>query len=82
MVTNDTGQVALAYYQTIPHVVSANRHEYAFVVRANICLAWIDAADADTVLRITKNCCGNHNLPVYRYANESDVRRWTAGGGS
>ena len=72
---------AIAYYQTIPHVVKVKGNEYAFVVKANICLAWVKNEDALAVLALTKVCCGGNKKTVYRYANESDVRRWTNGGG-
>lgn len=75
------GKVAIAYYQTIPHVVQVNGHEYFFDVRADICMAWILTDDSQSVLNVTKTCCGNNKRTVYRYANESDVRRWTNGGG-
>jgi len=81
MITQD-GKVAVAYYQTIPHAIKVNEYTYAFVVRANICMAWVSENDVDAVLRITKTCCGGHRKVVYRFANENDVRRWTNGGGS
>lgn len=79
--TNDRGDTALRYYQTIPHTIVVSGHQYAFVVRANICLAWIKAEHLEKVLSTTKICCGNSAKKVYHYANESDVRRWTNGGG-
>lgn len=84
MITNDAGEVAIKYYQTVPHTVKvAGQEYYAFVVRANICLAWIRPEHVAMVLSIRrKKCCGNGAKPnEYRYANESDVRRWTNGGG-
>lgn len=79
--TNAAGEVALRYYQTIPHTISVSGQQYAFVVRANICLAWIKPEHVAKVLSTTKRCCGNSVKTVYHYANESDVRRWTNGGG-
>jgi len=73
--------VAIAYYQTIPHTVVLGKVEYAFVVRANICLSWIPLEHMEAILRITKTCCGGNKKKVYRLANEDDVRRWTNGGG-
>jgi len=81
MIVQD-GQVAIDYYQTIPHVVQVNRNEYAFVVRADICMAWIKEEDVNAILSVTKQCCGGNRNTVYRLANENDVRRWTNGGGS
>lgn len=81
MITNDSGQVAIKYYQTIPHVLRAGGKEYAFAVQAKLCLAWIDAEHVDTVLAIKKICCGNNAKTVYRPASESDVRQWSNRGG-
>ncbi len=76
------GKVAIDYYQTIPHVIRVNGTDYAFVVKANICMAWVDKDNVEAILRVTKSCCGGHKNIVYRYANENDVRRWTNGGGA
>lgn len=76
------GYTAIAYYQTIPHTLKVNGYEYAFVVKANICMAWIKNEDVQVVLSTTKVCCGGHRNTVYRLANENDIRRWTNGGGS
>lgn len=81
VIRNTNGQVALKHYQTVPHTLKVGDYEYAFVVRANICLCWIDDEDVNTVLALTKTCCGGNKNTIYRYANESDVRRWTNGGG-
>lgn len=82
MITNDQGQVAIKYYQTIPHVLRVGGKEYAFVVKARICMAWIDAGNVNTVLSVKKNCCGNNSKTVYSYANEQTVNIWANGGGS
>ena len=82
MITNDQGQVAIKYYQAIPHVLRAGGKEYAFVVRAKLCMAWIDAQNVDTVLQVKKKCCGNNSKTVYSYATDQVVNIWTNGGGS
>lgn len=82
MITNEQGQVAIKYYQTRPHVLKVGGKEYAFVVRARLCMTWIDANHIDTVLQIKKNCCGNNSRTVYSYATEQVVNIWTKGGGS
>ena len=82
MITNEQGQVAIKYYQTIPHILRTGGKEYAFVVRARLCMAWIDASQVDKVLQIKKNCCGNNSKTVYSYANEQTINIWTNGGGS
>jgi len=81
MITNSEGQIAIKYYQNHPHTVIAHKYEYAFVVRANICMSWIKPEDVDVIMAITKTCCGGNKNKVYRYANENDVRQWTNGGG-
>lgn len=83
METNASGQVALKYHQPVQKYVRlGNGHEYLFVVRANISLSWIDSTDVENILTIKRNDCSScGNKPVFRYANENDVRRWTNGGG-
>jgi hypothetical protein len=81
MVRNDAGEVAIAYYQTIPHVVLVGNAEYAFAVRANICFSWVKSEHVPQLLGKSKSCCGGSRHKIYRYANEDDVRRWTRGGG-
>lgn len=80
-VVNDAGEVAVSYYQTIPHVIGVSGYEYAFRVSANICMAWIKPDHVDKILGIRKACCGNSPKAVYRLEIESHVRRWINGGG-
>ena len=82
MITNENNQIAIKYFQTIPHAIRVRDYDYAFIVRANICMAWINSEHVDTVLAMKRRkCCGNGGGAEYRYANESDVRRWICGGG-
>jgi hypothetical protein len=81
MITNDEGWVALKRFQTINKVVEVGGESYLFFTKANICLAWVRPEHVEAVLNIKRECCGGSRKPMFRYANESDVRRWTAGGG-
>jgi len=79
MIKNEEGQVAMKYLQTIPHVIQVRDKYYAFVVKANINLSWIDEEDIDIVLNThRKSCCGGRKNQEYFFANELDVQRWTA----
>jgi hypothetical protein len=81
MVYNDQGWVALKRYQTINKLVTVGGEEYLFMTRANICMAWVRAEHVSQVLSKMRVCCNNSKRPMFRYANEDDVRRWTTGGG-
>jgi len=81
MVTNEDGWVALKRYQTINKLVTIGEMQYLFSTRANICIAWVRPEHVNQVLTLKKVCCGGSKKPQFRYANESDVRRWEAGGG-
>lgn len=79
------GNIALKRYTTIPKLVKmGDGTSYSFTVHANICLCWVQTKHAPQILAILHHCnCGNSNgSPEFRYANESDVRRWTNRGGS
>lgn len=83
-ITNDAGQVALKYYQ--PAQVLAQKTPtgagYAFAVRAGISMSWVNPDDAPNLLQRKAGCnCGGKKRQAFFYANESDVRRWTNGGG-
>lgn len=80
-VVNDAGEIAVSYYQTIPHTIIVSGYEYAFTVTANICMAWIKPEHVDKILGIRKACCGNSPKQVYRLEILDHVRRWTNGGG-
>ncbi len=81
MITNDDGWIALKRYQTINKIVTVGGEEYLFYTKANICLAWIRPEHVGAVLNIKKKCCGGNTKSQFRYANENDARRWSAGGG-
>jgi len=70
-------KIAIKYFQNVPHKVKVGTTVYLFIVKANICMCWIDKGDVSTVLSKTKTCCGgNKHRDVYRYSNDLDVKRW------
>lgn len=77
------GYTAVKYYTTIPHVVTIQNMQYAFIVKANICLSWVKNEHVSIVLALHRKgrCCGGHQGQEYRLANEDDVRRWKQNGG-
>lgn len=75
-VINDKGEIAVAYYQTIPHHLKVNGVIYGFDVRRNICMAWIKPEHLDTVLSQIKTCCGGNRRTIYRLEHQAHVRRW------
>lgn len=84
MQKDGNGNVALKRYTTIPKVVKIKDVSYVFRVQANICMAWVREEHVAQIMAMMHNChCGGgSNLPEFRYANESDVRRWTNKGGA
>lgn len=84
-ITNDAGQVAMKYMRKQRALVTCgpaeDRRQYVFHMRANICMAWIEPDHVPCVLAVKGGCCGNKKSGVITFANESDVRRWTNGGG-
>jgi len=76
---NEQGQIAIRYYQTVPHVVSAGKTEYAFVVQHNICLAWINPEHVNTVLAMKHRCCGDNYNQAYFICNDLNVKLWKDG---
>jgi len=82
MITNSAGEVALKYYLPTGKYISLSATiEYVFVAEANISLCWVKPEHVDRILAIKKTCCGNTHKPMFRYANETEVRRWTNRGG-
>lgn len=81
MVYNDDGWIALKRFQTINKLVTVGDTQYLFATRANICMAWIMPEHVDAILAIRRVCCSGSKKPMFTYANENDVRRWTNGGG-
>jgi hypothetical protein len=81
MERNENGQVAIAYYQPIPHVVEIGKVGVAFVVQWNVCLAWVDESLAPALFSITRKCCGQsgNGQPSYYYASPSQIAVWTNG---
>jgi len=81
MITNDNGEVAVKYYQTIPKKIHIAGTTYVFSVRNNISLCWIQEEHVSTVLSMTKTCCGGSKKSgIFRIATETDLRRHTYGG--
>ena len=76
MVKNAAGKVALFYIEPAPHFEHLpNGHEYVFIVKKAISLAWVEEGDVEALLGIHGGCCGGKQL-IYRVASEAQVRIW------
>jgi len=75
-VVNDSGQVAVKYFQAMSQTLKIRSKTYVFQVRKNLSIAWIDAKDVEEVLNVTKVCCGGNRNKVYRLEHEMHVKRW------
>lgn len=86
-IRNEAGQVAMKYKRQVPITVRCgNRNDgfkdYVFSIRANIPFTWVDEAHLPCMSNVKYGCCGGkRKRGGVIFANESDVRRWTAGGG-
>ena len=58
-----------------------NYMTYAFQIRANIPLAWVEPEHIPCLTNVKWGCCGNKKPGGVIFANEDDVRRWNNGGG-
>jgi len=81
MIANEAGMVAAKCYQSRPKKVRIDEDIYIFTVRANISMCWVRPEHLDRVLAQKKTCCGGSKKRIFLLANDSDVRRWTQGGG-
>lgn len=84
MITNDAGQVAIAYYQPSQAFVGGNRvpsgKDYVFVTRyKGVCMSWVDPGDVEAILSMRGGCCGSRKQ-LFNYATDGQVALWTTGG--
>lgn len=75
-VVNESGQVAVSYFQPITQRLRVGTREYSFIVHFNISMAWIEPEDVEAVLSVVKECCGGNRSRVYRLEHETHVKRW------
>lgn len=75
-VVNENGDVAVAYYTTVPHTVRVGGVTYAFTVARNICMAWIKPEHVGGVLALMHRCCGSNYAVAYRLQNIGNTNRW------
>lgn len=84
-VRNEAGQIAMKFRRLFPLRVRCggwpNYKDYAFVIRANIPMTWVDEADVPCMAQVKYGCCGAKKPGGVLFCNEDDVRRWTNGGG-
>ena len=76
---NEAGQIALAYYQPSPKMVTVGKRAYVFTPQHAVSLAWVEPEDVATLLEMKKSCCGGSQNPMFRYATDGQVRTWTTG---
>jgi len=55
--------------------VKTPQHEYVFVPKNGVSLAFVFNEDIDRVLKIPGGCCGNVRA-AFRLANPGDVALW------
>lgn len=79
MIKNAEGQVAIAFKNPIPKVVNVGGKGFAFVVKHQISISWIDEPYVDQVLAIKVTCCGGRTTPAFIYATENQVKVWLTG---
>jgi len=80
-ILNDAGEVAMKYGNQQRILVRCGQYDYVFMMRANISMSWVKPEDVPCVRKVKGGCCGKKKPGVIVFANESDARRWTAGGG-
>lgn len=78
-IRNEAGQVALAYFQPSPKMVTVGKTSYVFTPQFAVSLAWVDEKDVAALLAMKKECCGGSENPMFRYATDGQVRTWTTG---
>ena len=76
---NEANQVAIAYYQPSPKMVTVGKKGIVFVAQHAVSMAWVDEEDVAAILAMKKVCCGGSESPMFRYATEGQVRVWTTG---
>ncbi len=74
MITNETGQIAMVYYQPAPGL----REGYYFDVRHGVCMAWVNPNDVGRLLAVRGGCCGGQRQVIYP-ANQEQVNVFTTG---
>lgn len=85
VIKNEQGEVTVAYYQSARAYVDGSRvpsgRGYVFQTQYYVCMAWVDARDADAILSMTKNCagCGNKPRRLFNYATPGQVSMFTTG---
>lgn len=80
-VYDENGNIAVAYYQTIPQVVKVRGSTYLFTVKANICLAFVAPEHVEAVLGITKECCNGTHHATFHLPSLINAKRWVNNGG-
>jgi len=87
VITNEAGEVAIAYYQPGQAFVDGSRtvtgRGYVFQTQyAHVCMAWVDPRDVEVILAIqhsTCQGCGGKRKQLFHYATEGQVALWMTG---
>ena len=71
---NEKGQIAVRRFrlreEPFPVHIPPDK-AYLFTTRNNVCLAWIDPEDVDTVLATKRHCCGTEVQQFYLASDEA-----------
>ncbi len=83
MIKNENGDVAVTYFQEINKQVRVgDGTRYAWSVKRNVSLAWVNPEHVDHILSKTRNCCGGggRKKGVFRLSSQQEVNLWTGVG--
>ena len=76
MVRNESGDIALTYYQNTNKRVKVSGVTYIFLVKRNVNIAWVKPEHVEQILRTRKTCCGGNSNVVFKYSSDQYVRIW------
>jgi len=72
------GKVAMRYLTPIQkYIMLGNKHEYVFIPRYSVSLAWVDEADVELILSVPKSSCegcgGSARSNGFILANQASI---------
>jgi hypothetical protein len=78
MITNETGQQGVVYFQPIPKLITVGKNSYYFNPQWAISWAWVNPEDVPALLALKGGCCGGHH-PVCHLANQLEFNVYSTG---
>jgi len=79
MIKNDAGETAVRYSEPIQKYIRVGNHEYVFIPRLGVSMAWVAEESVQPLINMVQSGCCGAAMKRFFLANEEAANLWLYG---